>query len=225
MGDAATLTAQDGHRLSAYVAEPPGPPKGGLVIIQEIFGLNGHIRDICDRWAAKGWLTCAPALFDRVERGVDMGYDAGTTAKGRDLRAQLGWEEPLLDIAAARDAVQRAGKVGVMGFCWGGSVAWLAACRSGVSAASCWYGGQIRDFAGEAPGCPVEMHFGRNDPLIPQDTVEAVHRAQPDATIYLYDAGHGFNCDRRPDFDAESSALASQRADAFFTRHLTPTAG
>ncbi|WP_413206544.1 dienelactone hydrolase family protein [Rhodospirillum sp. A1_3_36] len=222
MGETTILTAADGHRFAAYVAEPQGQAKGGLVVVQEIFGLNPHIRDVCDRWAADGFLTCAPALFDRVERGVELDYDEKGMAQGRAIRTELGWELPLLDLTAAHQAVERAGKCGVIGFCWGGSLAWLAACRLGFSAASCYYGGQIGDFIEETPGCPVEMHFGRLDPLISTEVVAKIRAAEPpDTVIYDYEAGHGFVCDRRDnDFKPESAALAKERTLAFLTQAL-----
>jgi carboxymethylenebutenolidase len=222
MGETTTLTAADGHRLSAYLAEPLGAPKGGLVVVQEIFGLNPHIRDVCDRWAAEGFLACAPALFDRIERGVELDYDGPGTARGRALRGQLGWNEPLLDLTAAHQAVERAGKCGVIGFCWGGSLAWLAGCRLGFSAASCYYGGQIVDFLDETPQCPMELHFGRHDPLIPAESLARIRAADPPgAVLYDYDAGHGFCCDRRADFHADSAALAKERTLTFLTRTLS----
>ncbi|MGB0696244.1 MAG: dienelactone hydrolase family protein [Rhodospirillaceae bacterium] len=213
-----TLRAADDHRFSAYLAEPETAPLGAVVVIQEIFGVNSHICDVCDRWAAKGFRAVAPALFDRIERGVSLAYDPSGTGRGRALRQSLGWEDPLKDIAAAADAVGRGGPVAVVGFCWGGSLAWLSACRLRLVAAACYYGGQIVDFQEEHPHCPTELHFGSADPLIPPEHVEAIRERHPGTPLYLYEAGHGFNCDRRQDFDVEASAVAQQRTEALFAR-------
>jgi len=213
--------ASDGHKLAAYVAEPDGEPRGGVVVIQEIFGVNSHIRAVADRFAAEGYKVIAPALFDRVERGVELGYDSDSVARGRELKGRMDWDGPLLDIQVATGALSGL-KAGVAGYCWGGSLAWLAATRlDGIAAAICYYGGQINDFRDESAKCPVLMHFGGEDASIPTDAVEAVRAAQPDIPIHVYEgAGHGFNCDHRASYDADASATARQRTMEFLSRNV-----
>ena len=223
MGETLPLTAGDGHVLSAYRAAATAAPRGQLVIIQEVFGVNDHIRRVCDGFAAEGYTAIAPALFDRLQPGVELGYDEAGIAAGRALVGRLGWETPTLDIAAAAAALRPDGRVGVVGYCWGGTIAWLAACRLEIGAAVAYYGRQIIDFASERPRCPVIMHFGGEDPLIPRATVAAVQAAQPAIPVYLYEgAGHGFNCDARADFRPAVAALALQRTLAFLALHLRP---
>jgi carboxymethylenebutenolidase len=220
MGETMELMAGDGHLLEAYRAEPGGRPRGGLVVIQEIFGVNAHIRAVADRLAAEGYVALAPALFDRIDKGVELDYTEAGTARGRELRTGLGWDKPLADVAAAAAALEPAGKVGAMGFCWGGSLAWLAATRLEVACAVCYYGGQIAQFADERPRGPVVMHFGDRDPLIPPEDVARIRAAQPAVTIHTYPAGHGFNCDLRADYDAESAARAFGRTLAHLAAHV-----
>ncbi len=216
-----SLTAEDGHSLSAYTVGPTESPRGGLVILQEVFGVNGHIRAVADGFAEHGYAVIAPALFDRAERGVELGYGEADLARGRSLRTGIGWDGPVRDVAAAMDHVAVDGPVAVIGYCWGGSVAFLAACRLKPAAAVCYYGGQIIQFKGETPACPVQMHFGARDPIIPPDDAAAIRLAQPDAQIHVYeDAGHGFNCTERPDYNADCSALALHRTLAFLSRQV-----
>lgn len=214
------LKAADGQELDAYRALPEGAPRGGVVVIQEIFGVNSHVRDVCERYAEAGYAVIAPALFDRVERGVELDYSPESTPKGRGLRAQIGWDAPLLDIEAAIAALRPHGKVAAIGFCWGGSLAFLAACRSPIDCAVAYYGGQIIQFARSRPRVPVLMHFGESDELIPAADREKIAAAQPEAEIHVYPAGHGFNCDQRGSFAADSAALAEERTLAFLARHL-----
>lgn len=218
MGSTLTLTASDGHRFAAYRADPAGTPRGGIVIVQEIFGVNDHIRAVADGFAAEGYSVVAPALFDRIERGTELPYDAHGTARGRALRTQLGWDAPLRDMAAAIEAAAASGPVSVVGFCWGGSIAWLSATRLRIAAAVCYYGGQIIDFVDETPTCPVLLHFGEKDPLIPRTAVETI-RSRQTVEIHLYPAGHGFNCDQRHDYDARSAELSMRRTLAFLRAH------
>lgn len=221
MGHWISLTADDGHTLQAYRADPPGAPRAGLVLFQEIFGVNAHIRAVCDGFAEDGYLVVAPALFDRVERGVELGYTPETTPRGRALRAEIGWDAPLRDARAALAVASLAGPVGVVGYCWGGSLAFLSAARlPGVSAAVGYYGGQIVGFATESPRCPLLMHFGARDALIPPADVEAIRAAQPGAIVHVYDADHGFSCDARASFDASAASLARARTLGFFAEHL-----
>jgi carboxymethylenebutenolidase len=220
MGETIRLKAQDGHEFGAYRAEPKAKPRGGLVVIQEIFGVNAHIRSVADRIAGEGFLALAPALFDRVEPGVELDYSEDGTARGRGLRTSLGWDKPVADLAAAVAALQAFGRVAVVGFCWGGSLAWLAATRLDPACAVCYYGAQIVQFADEKRKCPVLMHFGAQDSLISREDVERIRAAQPGVAIHTYPAGHGFNCEVRGDYDAESAALAWDRTLAHLAAHL-----
>lgn len=221
MGEFTTLKASDGHELTAYVAEPDGAPRGGIVVIQEIFGVNSHIRGVADGLAANGYRVVAPAMFDRIERDVNLGYSPDDVAAGRDLKGRMDWDSPLLDIRAAADALSGL-KTGIIGYCWGGSLAWLSATRlDGFAAAVCYYGGQINDFRDESAKCPVMMHFGTEDASIPMDAVAAIRAAQPDAAVHIYEgAGHGFNCDQRGSYDAASAATARERTMAFLAEHI-----
>lgn len=220
MGEMIELTAQDGHRLGAYVARPEGPARAGLVVVQEIFGVNGHMRAVTDGFAREGYLAIAPALFDRLEPGLELAYDEAGVARGRALRAEIPWEQVQADTAAAVQAASEAGKAGVVGYCWGGSIAWLAACRLPVAAAVGYYGGQIHELRAETPGCPIQLHFGEQDTAIPLDTVEEIRGLHPEVPVHLYPAGHGFNCDQRGSYHAESAALARERSLAFLAEHL-----
>jgi carboxymethylenebutenolidase len=221
MDQTISLTAKDGHKLDAYVATPAGKPKGGLVMIQEIFGANRHIRNVADRFAAMGYGAVAPALFDRVEKGVDLGYDPESIAKGRAIREKVPMDGSLADLQAAIDYAKRFGKVGVVGYCWGGSLAFLAATRlSGATAAVGYYGGMIASHATEKPKIPVILHFGDKDQSIPITDVEKVKQARPEIPIYVYSAGHGFSCDERGAFDKTAHELALQRTTAFLKQHI-----
>lgn len=220
MGEFVTLTTADGHQLSAWRSAPQGKPRAALVVIQEIFGVNSHIRDVTDRFAREGYLAIAPALFDRFERNYESGYNPDEIARGREAAGKLVPDLILKDVEAARAAVASAGKVGIVGYCLGGTVAWRAACHLTMDAAVCYYGGGIAGLATEKPHCPVIMHFGKQDANIPLSAVEQVRAAQPDVPIYLYDAGHGFSCDQRGSFDKPSHELAWTRTLAFFTEKL-----
>jgi carboxymethylenebutenolidase len=224
MGSYIKLGASDGHQLDAYIAEPAGPVRAAIVVVQEIFGVNSHIRGVADDYSAQGLWAIAPALFDRVEPHIELGYDSGDSKRGMQLATQIGTDNALKDVAAA---VTQAGitcsgmKVGVVGYCFGGTLAWLAATRLGPAAAVCYYGGQISRFAAETPRCPVMLHFGSKDPHIPAEEVEKIRRSHPDLPIYLYEAGHGFNCDQRQSYEPKSAALARQRSLEFFREHST----
>ncbi len=219
VGEWLELPCGDGASLSAWRAEPQGTPRGGMVVLQEIFGVNHHIRAVTERYAAEGYLALAPALFDRVETGVELGYDGSDMGRARSLRARTKLDDTLADIEAAVAAVAGAGEVGVVGFCWGGSLAWLAACRlRGVTAAVGYYGGMIAQHIEEIPRAPVMLHFGAHDKHIPLSDVECIRAAHPETPVYVYDADHGFNCDERSSFDAPSAAAARERTLAFFDR-------
>ncbi|MGE0118085.1 MAG: dienelactone hydrolase family protein [Dongiaceae bacterium] len=222
MGTHVTLTASDGHGFTAYLATPAGAPRGGIVVVQEIFGVNRHIRGVADRFAAAGYAALAPALFDRAERDVEVGYDEASIAKGRAVRQRVPYDDVLRDTAAAVTELRRFGKVGLVGYCWGGSIAWLAACRPvpGLAAAVGYYGGDIANRLNERPKVPLMLHFGERDAHIPAEAVARIRAAAPDVPVYTYPAGHGFNCDERKDYDAASADAARERTLAHFAQHV-----
>lgn len=221
MGQWIELTASDGARISAWRAEPVGTPRGGLVVVQEIFGVNSHIRAVCDGFAADGYLAVAPALFDRIRPQVDLGYAPDDVERGRELKAGAPLDHALADVAAARDAASGAGKVGIVGYCWGGYVAWMSAARlPGFACAVPYYGGGMLEAAGERPRCPVLAHFGERDMHIPVDGVRKFAAAHPESQVLIYPANHGFNCDQRGSYDAASAKLARERTIAFLHRHV-----
>ena len=221
MGSTVELVAADGFQLSAYRADPAGTPRGSVVVAQEIFGINSHIRSVCDGFAADGYVAIAPALFDRVRRGVEIGYTPEDIAVGRELKAAATSDQALMDIAAAQTAVAGLGKTGIVGYCWGGLVAWLAAARlPGFACAVPYYGGGMPDAIEEQPRCPVLMHFGEQDHAIPVAGVERLRAAHPAQQVFLYAAGHGFNCDQRGSSNAEAAALARKRTLEFFRSHI-----
>ena len=221
MGEIIQLSAADGHQLDAYLAQPAGAPMGSLVVVQEIFGVNSHIRSVCDRYAAAGYRALAPAMFDRLEKGVEFGYQPDDITQGRALKDKCDWPEAAADVEAARVHLAAGGKVGIVGYCWGGSLAFLGACEGGFSAAVGYYGGQIIPLIDRKPVCPVLLHFGDQDAGIPLSDVEQIRAAHPGATIHIYEgAGHGFNCDRRGSFDQAAADLALERTLAFFAEHL-----
>jgi carboxymethylenebutenolidase len=222
MGKMIELTTSDGHKLTAYRADPAGKPRGGIVVIQEIWGINAHIRGVADGYSVDGYLSIAPAMFDRVERGLMMDqYNGKTMEKGIATMQQVNVDRAILDVQAAVDAASEAGKVGVVGFCFGGRMAWLAASRAkGIVASVPYYGGGIPGLASEQPRCPVILHFGEKDAHIPLDAVEQFRRAHPELPVYLYPADHGFNCDERASYDASAAKLARERTLAFFREHI-----
>ena len=221
MGTFVELAAADGHRLSAYRCEPAGKPRGGLVVVQEIFGVNSHVRGVADAYAADGYLAVAPALFDRAKRNYETGYTQPDIQAGVAIMQYLKWENTLADIAAAIESARSAGKVGIVGYCFGGTVAWLAASRlPGLACAVPYYGGSIPNFIGETPKCPILFHWGETDHSIPLEAAKKVSAAHPQATSYFYKAGHGFNCDQRGSFDAAASKLARERTIEFLKKHL-----
>jgi carboxymethylenebutenolidase len=217
------LRASDGATLSAYRARPRDKARGGVVVVQEIFGVNSHIRQVAETYAAHGYDVIAPALFDRVQRGLELGYGADGMQKGRAIVTELGVDKPLLDIAAAVQTLAASGhKVGVVGYCWGGALSFLAAARvDGLAAAVGYYGTAIARFTNETPRVPLMLHFGTKDRTLPPETVETIRNARPEATYYLYEADHGFNCDQRGSHDAPSAELALRRTLDFFTQHLS----
>lgn len=218
MGQSIELEAADGHHLSAYLAEPAGKPRGRVVIIQEIFGVTRHIRNVVDQYAAQGYLTAAPALFDRIERNVDVPYSDMQRGFGYMQATQL--DKVMLDIDATVARVRAAGKVAVVGYCWGGMLAYLAAARLKVDAAIAYYGGGIDRYLDEKPKVPVLFHYGEKDSHIPLATVEKVKAAYPQGTYYLYPAEHGFNCTDRGSYEPKSAQLAFERSVEFLHRHI-----
>lgn len=221
MGQWVELKAQDGFTLHAYRAEAHGTRRGAVVVVQEIFGVNSHVRNVCDGYARDGYLAIAPALFDRVQPGVELGYSEQDIARGRELKAASPTDKALLDVTAARDAVAGAGNVGILGYCWGGFITWMAAAR--VAAFACaipYYGGGMLEASNEKPKCPVLAHFGRKDQHIPEEGVNKFAAAHPEAEVHLYDAGHGFNCDHRGSYDAAAATLARERTLGFLRRYV-----
>jgi carboxymethylenebutenolidase len=222
VGQNISLKASDGHTLGGYRADPQGAPLGGMVVIQEIFGVNASIRRICDRLAAEGYRAIAPALFDRTQRNFDSGYSPEEVAKARSFIAKPDWDAMLRDTRAAVEALQDAGPVGIVGFCLGGSIAYLAAARiPGLSAAVGYYGGQIIRFADEQEKCPMQLHFGEKDTHIPQTDVGTIRQKHPKAEIYTYPADHAFANDDRPSYDEASAKLAWERTLKFLQANLT----
>lgn len=206
--------------IGGWRADPPIPPKGALVVVQEIFGLNAHIRSVVERFAAHGFIAIAPAIFDLVERDVQLTYDEDGVTRGRELAAQVGFDRAVDCVRAAFEDVESEALVGVVGYCWGGTVAFLAGSRLGLPAVS-YYGGRSVPFLrDERPSAPLLMHFGEHDPLIPAADVQAHREALPEAEIHVWPAGHGFNCDQRADFQAESAREALQRTLHFFEVNL-----
>ncbi len=217
MGQNIELSAGDGHRLAAYESSP-GASRGGIVVIQEIFGVTRHIRAVADQYAAAGFTAIAPALFDRVERNVDVPYT--DMAKGYGYMQQLKNEQVMLDVQAAINRLTALGKVGVVGYCWGGTMAYLASARLKIAAAVAYYGGGIDKYTAEIPRCPIMFHFGEKDAHIPLSAVEKIKVAVPEGIFHLYPADHGFNCTDRASFEPASAKLALERSLEFFHRHV-----
>ena len=221
MSQTIKLTAADGVTIDAYRADPAGTPKGGLVVLQEIFGVNPHIRRVADGFAAEGYLVIAPALFDRVKPGVELDYSQEGMAAGIGLMKDIDGDKALLDVAAAVKAAAAGGKVGVVGYCWGGSLAYAAACSiDGVAAAVGYYGGNIAKSLDRKPKVPLMLHFGERDAHIPKSDVDAIKAALPDVPVFTYDADHGFNCDARGSYDKPSAAQALDRTLYFLARQF-----
>ena len=222
MGQDITLTASDQFQLGAYRAEPASAPKGAIVVIQEIFGVNHHIRSVCDRVAAEGYVAVAPSIFDRTERNFQCGYSADEVAVARKFVANPDWQAMMRDTQAAIDSVKGVGPIGIVGFCLGGSVAFSAATKlDGLKAAIGYYGGAVVRFADETPKVPTMLHFGENDSGIPLTDVEIIRAKRPDVEIHVYPgAQHGFSCDERASYDKPSADVAWQRTFAFLAKHL-----
>jgi len=222
MGEKRTIEAADGTKIDAWQAKPSGTPKAGIVVIQEIFGVNNHIRNVTDRFAADGYLALAPAMFDRRKKGVDLGYTPEGIAHGREIAMSLQADEILADVAGAIKELRAQGckKVGIVGFCFGGTVAWRAAASSDVDAAVGYYGGGIYAARDLKPKVPTALHFGDKDAHIPMDQVKAVADKHPQAEVHVYAADHGFHCDERGSYDAAAAKQAYARTLQFFGKHL-----
>ncbi len=221
MSETVKLKATDGFELSAYVARPAGKPIAGLIVLQEAFGVNAHIRSVTDGFAGDGFLAIAPALFDRIEPGVELGYSGEDLQKGISLARQINPDNAVSDMAAALELLrsESAGHCAAIGYCMGGTMAWLAATRLELCAAVGYYGGSIARFAGEHPGCPVMLHFGKLDKHIPKEDVDKVQAAHPEVQIFWYEAEHGFNCNERPSYNPDAAKLARERSVSFVKEH------
>jgi carboxymethylenebutenolidase len=222
MSETVRLKASDGHELDAYVSEPSDEPIAGLVVIQEAFGVNRHIRSVADSYAKDGFLAVAPAFFDRIARGVELGYEGADLQRGIALARQSNPADAVTDVAAALGYLSKHGakKCGVIGYCFGGTMAWLSATRLNPDAAVGYYGGYIAKFAQENPGCPVMLHFGTLDKHIQKEDVDRVQTAHPDAEIFWYEADHGFNCNDRASYNAVAAKEARDRSLEFLKNHL-----
>lgn len=216
------LQAADGHKFDAYIAQPTGEPKAGIVVIQEIFGVNAHIRSVADRFAQAGYLTIAPALFDRTERDVELDYTPEAIQKGMQIVQRVPLDRTLSDIAAAIQYLREHGarKVGVVGYCWGGTLAWVSNTRLHPDATVSYYGGGIQNHIHEKATCPAIFHFGLLDKHIPQTVVEQVRHEYPGFSVFTYEADHGFNCDARASYNEAAAKLAQQRTLAHFDEYL-----
>jgi len=221
MGKMIELTAADGHKLAAYRADPAGKPRGAIVVIQEIFGVNSHVKEVADGFARDGYVAIAPAMFDRVQRNFDVGYSPEDIAKGREVRGKVTNDMAMKDAEAAVKAVANVGKVGMVGYCWGGLITWLAAAKiPGLAAAVPYYGGGILDNADLESKVPLMGHFGERDAHIPVDGVKKLAEKHKKHQIFIYPADHGFNCDHRGSYDAAAAKQARERTLAFFRKHV-----
>ena len=223
MGERITIKASDGFSLNAYRARPEGTPRGGVVVIQEVWGLNNWVRSVVDRFAAHGYLAVAPAMFDRIEFGYESeNYGPDQFKVIGEMMKQFDPQAALLDVAAAVEVASEAGKVGITGYCFGGAISWRAAHHGlGLSAASGYYGGGVANYIDLVPTVPLEMHYGDQDNGIPLEQVEALRAKYPEVGIHVYPAGHGFcNSDRPASFNEAACTKASARTLAFFRQHI-----
>jgi carboxymethylenebutenolidase len=224
MGNFQKLVAKDGHQFDAYIAQPQSPPRGGLVLLQEIFGVNSHIKEVADSYAKEGYLVVAIPTMSRIQNGVELGYTDADIASGFELKMKvdaLPGNPVMNDIQAGIDFAAKAGKVGIFGFCWGGLLTWKSAAQlDGLSAAAPYYGGGIPNEANLQPKCPVLAHFGDQDSYIPMDSVEQFMKSHPEVKTEIYHANHGFNCNQRGSYDEISAKLAKERTLAFFKAHI-----
>ncbi|HXO63934.1 MAG TPA: dienelactone hydrolase family protein [Steroidobacteraceae bacterium] len=221
MGELTTIMARDGHEFQSWLVAPQAKPRGAVVVVQEIYGVNAHIRAVTDGFAAQGYTAIAPSLFDRVRRGIQLGYTPADTEQGVGYRRQIEPDTALKDIAASAAVVKHSGRTGVVGYCWGGALAYLAACQLPLACAVVYYG-RVADYLDRRPRCPVMYHFGGADQSIPESDRERIQAAAaPGTPFYVYEgAGHGFNCDQRSSYDSQAAALAAERTREFLARHL-----
>jgi carboxymethylenebutenolidase len=220
MGQFTTLMARDGHEFQAWLAAPPGRPRGALLVIQEIFGVNAHIRRVADDFAGEGYTVIAPCLFDRIRRGIELGYSPADVQEGAGYRQQLNPETTLKDLAAAVAVVKHSGRTGSVGYCFGGAMSYLAACQLPLACAVVYYG-KVAAYLDQKPKCPVMYHFGTEDKSIPPADVAQLRAAYPHAPVYAYaGAGHGFNCEQRDSYNPQAATLARARTLEFFARYL-----
>ena len=219
-----TVTSADGHEFAVYTAQPSGNTKGLVVVVQEIFGVNEHIRSVADRYAELGYMAVAPSLFDRVQKNVELNYDEDGIEVGRKIAFEdLSMDEVMMDIEATIGHYPQGGGVGIVGYCWGGSICYVAAARLSdkISAASGYYGGQIMPHIEEEPRVPLMLHFGAEDAGIPLENVHAIAQRWPHIDVHIYEeAGHGFNCDARGSYEESSAALALERTLEHFAQHV-----
>jgi len=224
MSEFTTIMARDGHEFRAWLAAPPGTPRGAVVVIQEIFGVNSHIRSVTDGYASEGYVAIAPSLFDRVRKGIELGYEQQDVQEGFGYVQQLKREQTLADLSAAIAVTKHAGRVGVVGYCWGGRMSYVSACELPVACAVAYYGGGITQELEKKPKCPIMFHFGELDTHIPLADIEKIKAEVPKGIFHLYQgAGHGFNCDQRGSYNPQAAALARERSLAFFAQHLRAT--
>ena len=222
MGDSFTLTAPDGHKFAAYVAEPAGAPRGGIVVAMEMYGVNDYVRAVCDSWAGDGYRAIAPDLWARFQPGFTLPYDDDGNRIGKKMSAEADWELALDDLQTAAGAVRSAGKVAIVGFCYGGTLAWLAACRRRFDASVPYYGSDMCDYPDEVPRCPVLCHVGDKDTAVPPAEVAAFKAKRPEVPWHIYPGVvHGFDNFIRPArYDEAASRLARERTHAFLRRHI-----
>jgi carboxymethylenebutenolidase len=220
VGEFTAIMARDGHEFRAYLAAPPATPRGAVVVIQEIFGVNAHMRAVTDSYAAEGYVAIAPSLFDRVRMGIELGYTPKEREEGVGYVKQLQPEQTLKDVAAALAVVKHNGRVGMVGFCWGGRITYQSACELPLACAVVYYGGGITQLLDKTPRCPVMYHFGERDQHITQEDVAKIRAAHPAGIFYIYPADHGFNRDVGATYDAASAALARQRTLGFLAEHV-----
>jgi len=220
MGEFNTIMARDGHEFRAWLAAPAGTPRGAVVVIQEIFGVNAHMRAVTDSYAAEGYVAIAPCLFDRVRRGIELGYTPEDRQEGMGYVKQLKPEQTLKDVSAAFTIVKHAGRVGMIGFCWGGRITYQSACELPLACGVVYYGGGITQILDKKPRCPVMYHFGERDQHITQDDVAKIRAVHPEGVFHIYPADHGFNRDVGPSYDAASAALARKRTLEFLAERV-----
>jgi carboxymethylenebutenolidase len=221
MSEFTTIMARDGHEFRAWLAAPQGTARGAIVIVQEIFGVNSHIRAVTDGYAAEGYVAIAPSLFDRVRKGIELGYTQPEVQEGFGYAQQLKPEQTLQDLGAALAVVKHAGRVGMVGYCWGGKLTYMAACDLPIACGVAYYGGSTTQCLDKKPKCPMMYHFGAEDTHIPMSDVEKIKAANPQGIFHIYQgAGHGFNCDQRASYNPQAAALALARSVAFFAQHL-----